>query len=48
MGFVTVLESAIKGNHVFKIYPHNEIEMIVEKDTSNLNDKNVMVVKMRN
>ena len=44
MGFVTVLKSAIKGNHVFKIYPYNEIEMIVKKDRNNLNDKDVMVV----
>ena len=46
MKVITIENSSIKGYHVFKIRPHNDIEMIVTEDNENSYDPYAMVVQM--
>ena len=46
MKLVKVNESSIKGYHNFKIRPHPEIEMVVERDVTNIYDPHAMIIKM--
>ena len=46
MEVVTINNSNIKGYHYFKVRPHREIKMNVEKEVGNVRDESAMVIKM--
>ena len=46
MKLVNVTESNIKGYHVYKVRPHPDIKMVVEKDIHNSYDPYAMLVTM--
>lgn len=46
MKFVYVTKSNIKGYHIYRVRPHPEIEMIVQKDILNSYDPHAMFVTM--
>lgn len=43
---VTVINSNIKGYHHFKIRPHGDIAMLVEKEANNHFDPSAMIIKI--
>ena len=43
---ITISQIHIKGYHIFKITPHNEIEMQVFKKVNNKKDPSTMLVKI--
>ena len=46
MKTITVINSNIKAYHIFKVKPHPDIGMNVEKDVLNGYDPNAMIIKM--
>ena len=42
----TVINSAIKGYHVFRVKPHNLVNMDVIPEMDNKYDSNAMIIKM--
>ena len=42
----TILQSNIKGYHYFKICPHAEVPLVVEKEKGNIYDPDAMLIRM--
>ena len=46
MKHITIINSNIKGYHIFKVKPHLKIEMLVERELDNKYDSQATIVKI--